>query len=53
MKKDMDDLLATGIEEVRRLKKPAAADLEKILSNYSSKKNIDVIKRIVNYNQTG
>ena len=53
MKKDMDDLLATGIEEVRRLKKPAAADLEEILSNYSSKKNIDVIKRIVNYNQTG
>lgn len=49
LKPNLEVLLITGIDEIRRLKKPTAAELEDILSNFSIKKNIDVIRRIVNY----
>jgi len=51
LKSSPQKLLATGIDEVRRLKKPTMAELEEISNNFSIKKNIDVIRRIINYRQ--
>ena len=48
LKQDKNDLLATNISEVRKLKKPNEADLMEISEKYAFQKNIDLIRRVFN-----